>query len=155
MFAEIYKEYFTTPYFVFIRDTLSYMAMIGLHFALCLEASKIPFSGLEWAILFFFLGRILMESQQFLYVKVEQQRETNWCCPTKVGTFLYRCRKYFRYQTLFVSCLSFSFFPFCSAFFRSFSHFIVFVVNFLPRLSSSNQLPDVSPTFSRFWNSCI
>lgn len=155
MFAEIYKEYFTTPYFVFIRDTLSYMAMIGLHFALCLEASKIPFSGLEWAILFFFLGRILMESQQVLYVKVEQQRETNWCCPTKVGTFLYRCRKYFRYQTLFVSCLSFSFFPFCSAFFRSFSHFIVFVVNFLPRLSSSNQLPDVSPTFSRFWNSCI
>lgn len=155
MFAEIYKEYFTTPYFVFIRDTLSYMAMIGLHFALCLEASKIPFSGLEWAILFFFLGRILMESQQFLYVKVEQHRETNWCCPTKVVTFLYRCRKYFRYQTLFVSCLSFSFFPFCSAFFRSFSHFIVFIVNFLPRLSSSNQLPDVSPTFSRFWNSCI
>ena len=69
VFAERYQEYFTTPYFVFIRDTLSYLALLGLHFALCLETSSIPFSGLEWAILVFFLGRILMESRQFLGVQ--------------------------------------------------------------------------------------
>ena len=72
VFAESYREYFTTPYFVFIRDTLSYLALLGLHFALCLETSSIPFTGLEWMILVFFLGRILMESRQFLGVKEHQ-----------------------------------------------------------------------------------
>ena len=72
VFAESYQEYFTTPYFVFIRDTLSYLALLGLHFALCLETSSIPFSGLEWTIMVFFLGRILMESRQFLGVKEHQ-----------------------------------------------------------------------------------
>ncbi|XP_078372504.1 uncharacterized protein LOC144656151 isoform X2 [Oculina patagonica] len=63
---ESYLEYFTTPYFVFLRDTLSYLALLALHFAFCLETSSIPFSGLEWAIFVFFLGRILMEFQQLL-----------------------------------------------------------------------------------------
>ncbi|XP_078372507.1 uncharacterized protein LOC144656151 isoform X5 [Oculina patagonica] len=63
---ESYLEYFTTPYFVFLRDTLSYLALLALHFALCLETSSIPFSGLEWAIFVFFMGRILMEFQQLL-----------------------------------------------------------------------------------------
>ncbi|CAH3032231.1 unnamed protein product, partial [Porites lobata] len=72
--VESYREYFTTPYFVFIRDTLSYLVLLGLLVALCLESSTIPFSGLEWAILVFFLGRILMESRQFLDVKVRPRR---------------------------------------------------------------------------------
>lgn len=66
LFSESYLDYFTTPYFVFLRDTLSYLALLALHFALCLETSSIPFSGLEWAIFVFFLGRILMEIQQLL-----------------------------------------------------------------------------------------
>lgn len=66
MFSESYLEYFTTPYFVFLRDTLSYLALLALHFAFCLETSTIPFSGLEWAIFVFFMGRILMEIQQLL-----------------------------------------------------------------------------------------
>ncbi|XP_078356168.1 uncharacterized protein LOC144640972 isoform X2 [Oculina patagonica] len=68
---ESYLEYFTTPYFIFVRDTLSYLTLLGLHFALCLAPSSIPFSGLEWVILVFFMGRILMESKQFLNVKTQ------------------------------------------------------------------------------------
>ncbi|KAJ7393952.1 hypothetical protein OS493_003621 [Desmophyllum pertusum] len=73
---ENYLEYFTTPYFIFFRDTLSYLTLLGLHFALCLAPSSIPFSGLEWAILVFFMGRILMESKQFRNVKIRQEKET-------------------------------------------------------------------------------
>ena len=128
VFAERYQEYFTTPYFVFIRDTLSYLALLGLHFALCLEPSSIPFSGLEWAILVFFLGRILMESRQFLGVqeklksesatkksrgpKAEEKKSTRnlrgsayqFCGEEaeeekgKAAIFLLRCKKYLRYN---------------------------------------------------------
>ena len=115
VFTESYCEYFTTPYFVFIRDTLSYLVLLGLHVALCLESSTIPFSGLEWAILVFFLGRILMESRQFLDVKVQQRRltatkdfrgskyqicseteEETESSPTRGTPFLQRCKKYLR-----------------------------------------------------------
>ena len=66
--------YFTTPYFIFVRDTLSYLTLLGLHFALCLSPSVLPFSGLEWVILVFFVGRILMESKQFRNVKIDRGR---------------------------------------------------------------------------------
>ncbi|XP_044172678.1 uncharacterized protein LOC114966353 [Acropora millepora] len=60
-----YRNYFTTPYFVFIRDTLSYQVLLGLHFTICLEASSISFTWVEWAILVFFMGRVLFEREQF------------------------------------------------------------------------------------------
>lgn len=59
-----YKEYFTVPYFIFVRDTLIYLALLGLHFAICFEPSQLPFSNLEWAILVFFLGRLFTEIKQ-------------------------------------------------------------------------------------------
>ena len=61
---------------MFIRDTLSYLALLGLHFALCLEPSNISFSGVEWVILVFFLGRILIKVRQFVDVKVQRKRKT-------------------------------------------------------------------------------
>ena len=73
-FAESYCVYVTTPYFIFVRDTLSYLTLLGLHFALCLSPSVLPFSGLEWVILVFFVGRILMESKQFRNVKIDRGR---------------------------------------------------------------------------------
>ena len=60
-----YYDYFTTPYFVFIRDTLSYLYLLGLHFTICLEASSTSFTWIEWAILVFFIGRLLFEREQF------------------------------------------------------------------------------------------
>ena len=60
-----YRDYFTTPYFVFIRDALSYLVLLGLHFTICLETSSISFTWIEWAILVFFMGRVLFECEQF------------------------------------------------------------------------------------------
>ncbi|XP_068706213.1 uncharacterized protein [Montipora foliosa] len=66
-----YRDYFTTPYFVFIRDALSYLVLLGLHFTICLETSSISFTWIECAILVFFTGRVLFECEQFTNKKVE------------------------------------------------------------------------------------
>jgi hypothetical protein len=62
--ADQYVKYFTSPCFIFERDTISYLALLGLHFAICLQPSTIRFTFTEWAIMFFFLGRLLMEVDQ-------------------------------------------------------------------------------------------
>ena len=68
-FTDRYLDYFTTPYFIFVRDSLSYLALLGLHFDICLSPSTVAFSRLEWVILIFFLGRIAIEVDQFMSVK--------------------------------------------------------------------------------------
>lgn len=59
-----------TPYFIFVRDTLSYLALLGLHFVICLAPSKIPFNGVEWGIFVFFMGRMAMEGKQLIRTSV-------------------------------------------------------------------------------------
>lgn len=59
-----YKDFFRIPYFIFVRDMLSYLVLLGLHLVICFEPSQLSFSGLEWAIFIFFLGRLLMEVNQ-------------------------------------------------------------------------------------------
>ncbi|KAM7425476.1 hypothetical protein ABFA07_023105 [Porites harrisoni] len=71
---ENYRDYFTTPYFIFIRDTLSYLALLGLHFAVCLSPSSIEMTGLEWAIMVFFMGRTLLEIQQLRAIYIDMKR---------------------------------------------------------------------------------
>ena len=102
---------------MFFRDTLSYLVLLGFHFALCLETSSIQFSGLEWAILVFFLGRILNEIKQFLDVKVKRQKKTgiknsegsnirfengveNSKRQGKSVIVLQKCSKYLRYHVI-------------------------------------------------------
>ena len=79
-FPEKYKDYFTTPYFIFFRDTLSYLSLLGLHFAICLSPSTITFSGLEWVILIFLLGRIFMEADQLISAKKDRVKT---CTPRR------------------------------------------------------------------------
>ena len=67
-----YIVYLETPYFIFVKDSLSYIILLGLHFALCVTKSTIPFSILEWIILVFFAGRIVNEISQFLLTKEER-----------------------------------------------------------------------------------
>ena len=76
--SEIYLMTLETPYFKFVRDTLSYIVLLLLHFALCLSPSTIPFSGLEWAILVFFIGRYLVEHKQLsdIIQHLKQQRDS-------------------------------------------------------------------------------
>ena len=67
-------DYFTTPYFIFLRDTLSAVALLGLHFAICLTPSAIAFTSVEWVVLLFFLGRIVMVADQFICaIKTERK----------------------------------------------------------------------------------
>lgn len=75
--TQIYQIYLETPYFKFVRDTLSYIALLVLHYALCLAPSSIAFSGIEWTILSFFIGRYLVERQQISDVKqhIKKQNE--------------------------------------------------------------------------------
>lgn len=60
-----YLDYFTTPYFIFFRDNLSYLCLLGLHVAICLSPSVVSFSGLEWVISIFFTGRFLSEFKEY------------------------------------------------------------------------------------------
>lgn len=70
-----YLKYLKTPYFIFVRDVLSYLALLVLHYALCLAPSSVEFSGLEWSILIFFIGRSLVEFGQIrLTVKRIKER---------------------------------------------------------------------------------
>ncbi|CAH3137407.1 unnamed protein product, partial [Porites lobata] len=68
--AEKYLAYVTSPYFKFFRDTLSYTILLLLHYAICLSPSTIAFSGLEWTILVFYMGRFLVELKQIWDIKV-------------------------------------------------------------------------------------
>jgi hypothetical protein len=70
-----YLDYFNTPYFIFVRDTLSYLALLGLHFAVCLQPSKLRPTVSEWLILAFFLGRLLMEIDQVISGMRREKRQ--------------------------------------------------------------------------------
>ena len=71
--TEWYLAYFLTPYFIFLRDTLSYLALLLFHCVLCFSPSTIAFSGLEVAIFLFFLGRLMMEVKQIVGTLDEQR----------------------------------------------------------------------------------
>jgi len=72
--ANVYLLYLKTPYHKFVRDTLSYIVLVALHYALCLSPLTIPFGGLEWAILVFFLGRCVVECKQIWGIKQRLKR---------------------------------------------------------------------------------
>ena len=73
-----YLESLDIPVFKFLRDTLSYIALLALHYAMCLSPTTVTFSGLEWIILIFFIGRYLVERKQICTAlrQVRQQRDT-------------------------------------------------------------------------------
>ncbi|PFX26324.1 Short transient receptor potential channel 4 [Stylophora pistillata] len=73
---EIYVDYFTTPYFIFFRDTLSAVALLGLLSAICLTPSAIAFSKTELAVLLFFLGRIVVVADQFICATKTERKAT-------------------------------------------------------------------------------
>ncbi|KAL9954088.1 hypothetical protein ACROYT_G041582 [Oculina patagonica] len=73
--AGAYLMYLEIPYLKFVRDTLSYLTLLVLHYALCLAPSTTEFSGLEWAILIFFLGRSLVEWKQICDIVQRLKRQ--------------------------------------------------------------------------------
>ena len=85
---EIYLLSLETPYFTYVRDTLSYIVLLLLHYALCLSPTTVTFSGLEWFILIFFAGRYLVERKQigdaFQHLKTQREgRAQSKCIPIR------------------------------------------------------------------------
>ena len=76
--AGFYLKYLKTPYFIFVRDALSYLALVVLHYAFCLSPSSLAFSGLEWSIFIFFMGRSLVEYGQIRLTvnRIKERRKT-------------------------------------------------------------------------------
>lgn len=64
----MYQDYFTTPYFIFVRDTLNYLILLGLHFAICLSPNSVKLTGAEWVVMVFFMGRTVMEIKQLINI---------------------------------------------------------------------------------------
>ncbi|KAJ7348223.1 hypothetical protein OS493_039421 [Desmophyllum pertusum] len=75
LFAAQYLKYLKTPYFIFVRDALSYLALVVLHYAICLAPSSLAFSVLEWSILVFFMGRSLVEFGQIRLIVKRIKKE--------------------------------------------------------------------------------
>ena len=57
-----------------MRDTISYLALLALHLAICLEPSQLSFSGLEWTILCFVVGRLFTRIGQIKDIKLLKQK---------------------------------------------------------------------------------
>ena len=86
----IHKKYricFMIPYFIFVRDSISYLALLALHSAICLEPSQLSLSGLEWTILCFLVGRLLTEIRQIKDI-LKQKRDITGERRERVDTHL-------------------------------------------------------------------
>lgn len=84
-----YLDYFTTPYFIFFRDSLSYLCLLGLHVAICLSPSVVSFSGVEWVISIFFAGRFLSEFKEYENKKTKKKLRKNTRHPAKHRKYVY------------------------------------------------------------------
>lgn len=65
---------------MFLRDTLSYLLLLGLHLAICLSPATVAFSALEWGILIFFIGRFLSEFKQYANRAATNNAKRRQCC---------------------------------------------------------------------------
>ena len=88
--SDRYLDYFTTPYFIFFRDTLSYLSLLGLHIAICLSPSNLPFSAVEWVIAVFFVGRFLSEFKQYNNRKTSKRLKKVRRLSAKHGKYVYQ-----------------------------------------------------------------
>ncbi|KAL9984603.1 hypothetical protein ACROYT_G006916 [Oculina patagonica] len=85
-----YLDYFSTPYFIFFRDTLSNLSVLGLHIAICLSPSVVPFSAVEWVIAVFFVGRLLSEFKQYNNKKTSKRLKRIKRLPSKHRNYVYQ-----------------------------------------------------------------
>lgn len=62
--TQIYRRYFTIPYFISVRDTVSYMTLLAWHFAICVRPTEETPSSLEYVIFIYLIGRLLVEFKE-------------------------------------------------------------------------------------------
>lgn len=102
-----YYAYFTMPFVKFVKDKISQLVFIVLHYRVCTLDSTVGPMVEEYLIFVFFCGMVLNEYQQ--YHQIESPRQ-------------YKTSKYFKYDTFHdrITCRLFIHaFVRCSLFFSS------------------------------------
>lgn len=61
----MYLDYLTTPFVIFLKDKLSQVVFIALHFIMCVLGSSVAPRTEEYLILVFYIGSLLSEFQQY------------------------------------------------------------------------------------------
>ena len=91
------------PYFIFVRDTISYLALLALHLAICLEPSQLSFR----TILCFLVGRLLTEIRQIKDILKQKRDITGERTERVVTHFIYKApgveliESYIRYSVCY------------------------------------------------------
>lgn len=67
--AAMYLGYLTTPFVIFLKDKISQVVFIALHFRICVLPSSVSPRTEEFLILAFYIGLIFSEIQQYLTSK--------------------------------------------------------------------------------------
>ncbi|XP_078359537.1 short transient receptor potential channel 5-like [Oculina patagonica] len=62
---DMYLDYLTTPFVIFLKDKLSQVVFIALHFRMCILPSSVAPRTEEFLILIFYVGLLLSEFQQY------------------------------------------------------------------------------------------
>jgi len=62
---DMYLDYLTTPFVIFLKDKLSQVVFIALHFRMCVLGSSVEPRNEEYLILVFYVGLLLSEFQQY------------------------------------------------------------------------------------------
>lgn len=63
--VDMYLDYLTTPFVIFLKDKLSQVVFIALHIRMCVLGSSVAPRTEEYLILLFYIGLLLSEWQQY------------------------------------------------------------------------------------------
>lgn len=74
----MYLGYLTTPFVIFLKDKISQVVFIALHFRMCVLASSVSPRTEEFLILVFYIGLIFSEIQQYLTSKSRVYLRNMW-----------------------------------------------------------------------------
>ncbi|XP_027047038.1 short transient receptor potential channel 5-like [Pocillopora damicornis] len=74
MLRDLYLNYLRTPFVISIKDRLSQVVHLGLHFRLCVLASSVSVRTEEWLTLIFYIGFMLSEYQQYRSSKSAKEK---------------------------------------------------------------------------------
>lgn len=74
----MYLGYLTTPFVIFLKDKISQVVFIALHFRMCVLPSSVSPRTEEFLILVFYIGLIFSEIQQYLTSKSRVYLRNMW-----------------------------------------------------------------------------
>ena len=63
--ADMYLDYLTTPFVIFLKEKLQQVVFIALHIRICVLGSPVSPRIEEYLILVFYIGLLISEFQQY------------------------------------------------------------------------------------------